>query len=231
MYCINCGIELSKGQAVCPICQTRGVHPDFPPDPELYPYPAKPFPSEAYNRKGLMFVFTVIAILIMGMPLLLELLLSHHIVWSGYVAGGVFLGYIFFLLPLWFRNPNPVIFVPCDFAATALYLLYIDLKTGGGWFLSFAFPVTLMLGAIVTTLTVLFHYLRRGRLYIAGGGLIALGVFSVLLELFIWITFNPPHFLFWSLFPLIALGVLGMMLIIIAIVKPFKESLRKYFYM
>lgn len=231
MYCINCGIELSKGQAVCPICQTRVVHPDFPPDPELYPYPAKPFPSEAYNRKGLMFVFTVIAILIMGMPLLLELLLSHHIVWSGYVAGGVFLGYIFFLLPLWFRNPNPVIFVPCDFAATALYLLYIDLKTGGGWFLSFAFPVTLMLGAIVTTLTVLFHYLRQGRLYIAGGGLIALGVFSVLLELFIWITFNPPHFLFWSLFPLIALGVLGMMLIIIAIVKPFKESLRKYFYM
>ena len=99
MYCINCGIELSKGQAVCPICQTRVVHPDFPPDPELYPYPAKPFPSEAYNRKGLMFVFTVIAILIMGMPLLLELLLSHHIVWSGYVAGGVFLGYIFFCFP------------------------------------------------------------------------------------------------------------------------------------
>lgn len=231
MYCINCGIELSKGQAVCPVCRTRVAHPDFPPDPELFPYPAKPFPSEAYNRRGLMFVVTILSVLIMGMPLLLERMLSHSIVWSGYVAGGVFLGYIFFLLPLWFRNPNPVIFVPCDFAATALYLLYIDLKNGGGWFLSFAFPVTLMLGAIVTTLTVLLHYLRRGRLYIIGGGLIALGVFSALLELFIWITFDPPRFLFWSLFPLIALGVLGMMLIIIAIVKPFKESLRKYFYM
>lgn len=51
------------------------------------------------------------------------------------------------------------------------------------------------------------------------------------LELFIWIIFAPPRFLFWSLFPLIALGVLGMMLIIIAIVKPLKESLRKYFFM
>lgn len=231
MYCINCGVELSEGQAVCPICQTPVVHPDFPPNPELFPYPAKPFRSEAYNHRGLLFVVTILATLMMGMPLLLEALLSHRIVWSGYVAGGVFLGYCFFLLPLWFRNPNPTIFVPCDFGAIALYLLYIDLHTGGSWFLSFAFPVTMMLGAIFTAITALLHYLRRGRLYIIGGGLIGLGVFSVLLELFIWITFTPPQFLFWSLFPLIALGVLGMMLIIIGIVKPFKESLRRYFYM
>lgn len=76
----------------------------------------------------------------------------------------------------------------------------------------------MMLGVIFTTMTALLHDLRRGRLYIIGGRLISLGVFSVLLELFIWITF-------------LALGVLRMMLMIIAIVKPFKESLQRYFYM
>ena len=34
-------------------------------------------------------------------------------------------------LPLWFRRPNPVIFVPVDFAAIGLYLLYINFATGG----------------------------------------------------------------------------------------------------
>lgn len=229
MYCINCGVELSKGQAVCPICRTPVCHPDFPPDPDLFTFPAKPFPSEAVNRNALMFVITVISALVMLLPLLLELLIAGHIVWSGYVTGGVFVGYIFFLLPLWFRNPNPAIFVPCDFAATALYLLYIDLQVGGGWFLPFALPVTAMLGVIVTTVSVLLHYLHGGRLYIIGGGLIAMGGFSVYLELFIWLAFDLPRFVFWSLFPLAALVVLGMMLIIIAIVKPFKEGLRKYF--
>ena len=148
-----------------------------------------------------------------------------------YVSSSLLLTYILVFLPLWFRNPNPVIFIPCDFSAIALYLLFINFMVGGKWFLSFAFPVTVMLGIIITAMAALLYYLRRGRLYIIGGGLIGLGMFAVYLEFFIWFTFEPVRFIFWSLFPLVALGTLGMMTIIIAIVKPFKESLRKYFFM
>lgn len=231
MYCIKCGIELTDGQAICPICKTKVCHPDFPADPNLATYPPKPFLSEEYNRRGLLFVITVIWSLITILPLMLEWLLLRRIGWSGYAAGGIALAYILFWLPAWFQNPNPVIFAPCDFAAAALYLLYIDLATAGGWFLSFAFPVTVMLAAIVTSMLALLRYLRRGRLYIFGGGLIALGVYSLCLELFICLTFENVHFIFWSLFPLVVLSLLGIMLIIIAIIKPFKESLRKYFHM
>lgn len=118
MYCINCGVELSNGQAVCPICHTPVVHPDFLPNPELFPYPAKPFHSEACNHRGLLFVVTILAALLMGMPLLMEVLLSRPIIWSGYVAGGVFLGYCFFLLPLWFRNPNPTVLSPATLGSS-----------------------------------------------------------------------------------------------------------------
>ena len=39
------------------------------------------------------------------------------------VAGALVVSYVVLALPVWFRRPNPVIFVPCDFAAAALYLL------------------------------------------------------------------------------------------------------------
>lgn len=231
MYCINCGIELTKGQAVCPICRTKVYHPDFPADPALATYPPRPFQSEEYNYRGLMFVITILTSLLTVLPALLEWMLFRTITWSGYASGGIMLFYVLFLLPRWFCNPNPVIFVPCGFAAIALYLLYIDFSLQGGWFLSFALPVVALLAVIATAQTALLHYLRRGRLYIIGGGMIAMGVFSVYLEFFIWYTFEPTKFIFWSLFPLIALVLLGLMLITVAIVKPFKESLRKIFYM
>lgn len=231
MYCINCGIELSKGQAICPICKTKVNHPDFPADPDLATYPARPFQSEEYNQRGLMFVITVIWSLFVVLPVLLEWMLFHKISWSGYASGGILLAYILFLLPRWFKNPNPVIFVPSGFAAIGVYLLYIDLMAKGGWFLSFALPVVTMLAVIFTAISALLRYLHRGRLYIAGGGLIALGLFSVYLEFFICFTFESVNFIFWSLFPLVAFVLLGLMLITVAIVKPFKESLRKYFYM
>lgn len=231
MYCINCGIELSQGQAICPICKTKVCHPDFPADQSLATYPARPFQSEEYNRRGLMFVLTVIWSLLTFLPVSLEWMLFHDIGWSGYVSGGLGLAYLLFFLPAWFKNPNPVIFVPSSFAAVAVYLLYINLASDGSWFMSFALPVVAYLALIVTAVCALLRYLRRGRLYIIGSGMIALGIFSVYLEFFIYYTFETISFVFWSLFPLVALVLLGMMLITVAIVKPFKESLRKYFYM
>ena len=32
MYCIKCGVELSAGQTVCPICETKVYHPDIKPE-------------------------------------------------------------------------------------------------------------------------------------------------------------------------------------------------------
>ena len=230
MYCIKCGIELSPGQAVCPICCTKVCHPDFPVDPEQSTYPVIPFQSEEFNRTGLMFVLTVLSALTAIAPVLLEYLLWDHITWSGYVTGSILLVYIWVLLPLWFKNPNPVIFAPCDFAAIGLFLLYVNEATGGDWFLSFAFPVTGILCLLFTALITLLRYIHHGRLYIVGGWLISLGVYSVLLEFFIWFTFDISKFYFWSLYPLVTFFTLGMALIVIAIVKPMKESLRKYFH-
>lgn len=229
MYCVKCGVELSEGQTVCPICDTRVYHPDFDVT-EKNTYPKIPFKSEEFNRKGLIFVITVLFLIPLLLPVFLELSWHGAIGWSGYTAGGVLLLYIVSVLPAWFKHPNPVIFIPCGFAAGAVYLWYISFATGGGWFLPFALPLIGAITLIITAVVAVLRYVGRGKLYVFGGGLIALGFFCALLETLIAGAFGVKTEFIWSLAPLTILFILGMLLIIIAIVKPFRESLRKIFF-
>ena len=138
---------------------------------------------------------------------------------------------IVILLPMWFRHPNPVIFVPVDFVAVGLYLLYIDFAVGGHWFLSFAFPVTGAIGLLVTAVVALTHYLHGGYLFIYGGGFILSGALAVLIEFLLNLTFQIHETFFWSFYPLVAGVVIGSMLIVIAVCKPLRESLHRKFFL
>ena len=162
--------------------------------------------------------------------MMIDLHLNGRVVWSGYVAGGLLTGYIALVLPFWFRHPNPVIFVPIDFAAAIIYILYICFATRGSWFLSLAFPITGIAGLLVTAVITLCRYLKRGRLFIFGGFFIALGGYAVLIEMFIKITFKSLHFVFWSIYPLTVFVLVGLMLIAIGVCKPLRSSLDKRFF-
>ena len=229
MYCVKCGVKLSEGQTVCPLCETKVYHPDIPVTEENT-YPKIPFKSEEFNRKGLMFVLTMIFLVPFILPVLLELGWHSDVSWSGYASGGTLIFYVAFVMPYWFKRPNPVIFTPITFALAIGLLLFICIETGGNWFMSFAFPVAGMLGIIVTAATAVLHYVKKGCLYTVGGTLIALGLWTVLLEFDIRTTFGVSTPFYWSLAPLTVLSVVGIMLIVIAIVKPLKESLRRIFF-
>ena len=232
MYCVKCGVELADSEKQCPLCGTPVFHPDIPRTLGKPPYPPdRRIRPEAVNRSGILFVLTVLALLPAVIVLLCDWRINGTIVWSGYAAGAVGLLYVIILLPLWFRHPNPVIFVPVDFAAIGLYLLYINFAAGGHWFLSFAFPVTGAIGLLVTAVVALTHYLHAGYLYIYGGGLILGGGLAVLIEFLLNITFHAHETFFWSFYPLAAGVILGLMLIIIAICKPLRESLQRKFFL
>ena len=232
MYCIRCGIELSDGQKICPICQTRVYHPDFKKTDALPTYPRKAFKSEEINIRGLLFVVTLLHLIPIIFALILDLNLNGRVDWTGFVVGAILLLYVAAVLPLWFKRANPAIFVPVDFGVLAVYLWYINFALDKNWFWTLALPITLMVGAIATSMTVLLRYINRGRLYIVGGGFI-LGGFSVMvLEQLLHITFEVKHSGFiWSLYPAVFLAVVGIGLIVIEIVKPFKESLKKVFFL
>lgn len=232
MFCINCGIELSDGQKICPICETRVYHPDLKKSDAPPSYPRKAFKSEEINIRGLLFFITLLHLIPIIFSIILDYNLNDAIDWTGYVVGGVVILYVAIVLPMWFKKPNPVIFTPCTFLVAGFYLWYINFTVGGEWFWTLAFPVTLGTGIITTALVTLFKYIKKHRLYIVGGGFILTGALTVLIEHFLHLTFSFKHDGFiWSLYPFVFLTIIGIGLIVIEIVKPFKESLKKIFYL
>jgi len=204
--------------------------------PEVKQAPGEPlYPKDVYTGKPVdsrvvQIVITTAFLLAMFISLVCDLQMGGGLTWSGYVIGGLRVGYVVVMLPLWFRSPNPVIFVPCDFAAVGLYLLYINFAVDGQWFLSFAFPVTGFVGLIVTAVVTLMRYIRRGRLYIFGGAFLAFGAFMPVMELLLCITFPQLSFVGWCFYPLIALGLIGGMLIFLAISSRARETMERKFF-
>ena len=226
MYCVKCGVQLSDTEQKCPLCGTVPFHPDIV-RPEADPlYPAQRYPHRRMRPSGWLFFATAAFLLPLLVSFICDLHISDRITWSGYVVGALITGYAVFVLPFWFKKPNPIVFVPVCFAVLELYLQYINEATGGDWFLSFAFPVVGITGLITTAIVTIIYSVKKGHFFILGGGLIAYGGFMLLLEFFIHITFARPM-VYWSILPLSVLCLLGMFLILVGIHRPLREHLAK----
>ena len=134
MYCIRCGVKLADTEKVCPLCETTVYHPEIELKEGEPLYPRNRLPNTRKKTHIPEFIITFMVMLSGFIVLLCDLQIFNAVTWSGYVVGGLILGYVSLVLPLWFKRPNPVIFVPIDFVVLGAYLLYIDLYTGGGWF-------------------------------------------------------------------------------------------------
>lgn len=231
MYCVKCGVELADSEEICPLCKTTVYHPvvkQLKTDP---PYPKYVTPSgETFSMLGVLFIVTAMFLLPIILTVVCDLTINGNVTWSGYAAGALITAYTVTVLPSWFKKPNPAIFVPVGFSSIAIYLLYISIATNGKWFLPFALPTVVCLCLIITAFSTLKHYLKRGHLYIFGGTFIALAAFSILLEFLLNNTFKIRNVFVWSYYPCIALFIIGMLLIIIAICRPIRESLKKKFF-
>ena len=230
MYCVKCGVKLADSEKTCPLCGTRVFHPDLVQAAGEELFPQGKYPK---NRRKPVFpqVFLTVLFLIPALIVLIcDLQFEPGVTWAGYVIGALAVGYVGVILPRWWRNPNPVIFVPCTFLAVGLYLLFINLVTGGDWFLSFAFPVTGGVGVIVTTVVTLLRYLRGGKLFILGGAILAIGGWMLLVEYFMTITFPGVSFIGWSFYPMIPLVLLGGYLIFLGICTPARETMERKFF-
>ena len=231
MYCINCGVKLAASETSCPLCGTVPYHPDLP-QPNGEPlYPAGRAPAPQVRSQAAQIVVATMFLSALLIPLLVDLRVHGAVTWSGYVMGAVTLAYVLIFLPLWFRHPNPVVFVACDFAAIGLFLLYINQRVDGDWFLTFAFPLVGSSGLILTGVIALVKYVRRGLLYIFGGAAVLSGLLCPVMELLINRTFHRDHFFGWSVYPLTALLLLGGMLIFLAINKQAREKMQRKFFL
>lgn len=230
MYCINCGVKLAESEKSCPLCNTTVYHPEIKQYEASSLYPKNKIPKTTSNSKVLNGTIIIMFLIPLIVCFLADIQINGKLEWFGFVAGALGVGYIVFALPLWFKKRNPVVFVPCGFLATGLYLLYINFVTNGDWFLTFAFPVTGGICIIVSSMVTLFYYLKKGKLYITGGAFVLFGGFMLLIEFLMDITFNI-HFMGWSIYPLAVLVLIGGLIIYLGINHSAREIMeRKLFF-
>jgi hypothetical protein len=149
--------------------------------------------------------------------------------WSFYVIVGVAAFYFAFLLPLWFRRPHPMIFVPVAFVSVCLLLWLLCRRVGGRWFWTFAFPLTAIVAALTIGAVALYRYVKKGTIFITGGLLMAVGGGCMLAELFQHLTFHTPMFA-WSPYAATVFFLFGGFLILAGIIRPLREHLERRFF-
>ena len=234
MYCVKCGVQLADTEKKCPLCNTVVYHPEIEPscaqECARPLYPAAKMPKSHSGRAFLCGAVIILFMLPMIVTFFSDMQFDGKLDWFGYVAGALVLTYLTFALPMWFKKPNPVIFVPCDFATATAYVFYISYATNGSWFWRFALPIALGIAVITCTLVTLLHYLRKGKLYAVGGSLVACGALILMIEYRMTATFALP-FIGWSLYPTISLVLIGGLLIYLAMNNEAREKIeRKIFF-
>lgn len=230
MYCIKCGVELCEGEVRCPLCKTEVVHPDFMDKKKEPLYPEGVMPKKEKRIQLWAILMTALCFIALSVVVVCDVQFNHSLTWSVIVMGAMVLFYEIFVLPGWFSSPNPVIFVPCGFAAGILYLLYIDLLTKGSWFLSFGLPVAGGIAIIVCTVVTLMKYVPKGRYFIFGGAFIGFGAQMLMTEMLMNFTFESIRFIGWSLYPLVVFALLGGFLIFLGICHPVRELMERKFF-
>ena len=230
MYCVYCGVKLQDGAKECPLCHTPVMNVPMPESESRSLYSDRM--PEAENRSGralaVWLVTSVMAAICIGC-LVFCLRTAGAVSWSGYVLMGAALIWMLLLFPLLFRRFRPMIFLPVDFVCLAGFLLYICLKNGENWFLSFAFPVTGIAGILTLLGVAIFRYIRQGRLRLLGLFLVLIGTSFMLIEFFQHITFGTPMWV-WSLYCVCGFGALGLYLFIATLIPPLHAHLRKTFF-
>ena len=226
MYCIKCGVKLEDTEKQCPLCGTVPYHPELARENKDPNYPTNYRPEPTIKPLGLSVILTVLFVIPFVITLMCDININDGVTWSPYVIGALIVGYTGLVLPSWFSHPNPVIFFPSFMATVGGYLLFISLYSGGGWFMSFAFPITLAVTVIITAVIALVRYVRAGHLYIAGGAVLAFAALMPIIELLVMCTFGEK-FVGWSLYPAVTLLLVGGTIIFFAICKPARESLEK----
>lgn len=230
MYCVKCGVKLQENVQSCPLCGTPVWNPDANvTKPEEKTYSDIQPRHYRESRVPLLIVTTVLSLIVITVIQSIFFGLYGSFGLSGVVSFSVILAYILFVLPFWFERPFLPLFSVIDHAAICLFLAYVCRWTNGHWFTEFALPLVVMSGILVTYLICVLKYVRKGKIFYYGGFLILLGVGLSLLEFFQHLTFGSRMFL-WSPFYLIGLGAVGILLIVIGLIRPLRESLERHFF-
>ena len=232
-YCVNCGVELDKTAAFCPLCHTPVYNPNQPVDQTS----AKPFPTErkevapSSKRPAAILITTVLASVAVCCGVLNQFLLTQR-AWSLYVIGAAIMLWIWTVPPLLARGMHLLLRLAVGIGAVLLYVYLISVDLDGRtWFLGLAAPLILWGGAVLLVLGLVLLVYHRSpittlTILIGSVGIFLLGV-ELLVDRWLFHAWAPG----WSLVVLVVCVGMVIPLIIIRRVPSLREEVRRRFHL
>ena len=229
-YCVHCGVELAASEKECPLCQTEVINPRSPWEPPVRtPYPRR---FEAMSAQIDRRFFATIAGVLLLIPLLItvfcDLATGGGVSWSLYVAGGLTLGFIWFLFPFFFKKYAPVSFSVVNCAASILYLALVNHLMGGNWFFSRGLPIALAASLLLVVQVFIFSQKKQtGLLPVLAWALLCVGLFVVAVDLILKNAEGIPFTPSWSVYAFVPCILLSIVASVLERRKDLKERIRR----
>lgn len=227
-YCVHCGVELAESEKRCPLCNTEVLDPAAEPKGEVhYPYPERiQLPSVQY-RRGVA-VFLSLALLI---PLICVLIVDFSsdgaLDWSLIAGSAIFLLFFTFLFPNLFKKIHLWLFLLLDIPVVWMFLSVTCLVLRGDWWLMPALPLTLLAGAFVIGIYLMFSAKKPTLGLKCIVLLLAVMVLSVCAQMVIELYLHGRLFFSWSIYIAVASAVMSIVILVIDSMYHFSERLRK----
>lgn len=234
-YCVNCGVELDKGERKCPLCGVEAVNPLEPwtEENEL----ARPYPRHVEHlnaRVDRRYAATFCSLMLL-IPLFIamftNLLTSGALTWSLYVLGGALVVFVCVFLPMLLPRRRDYLCVLLSAAAVTLLVWLVSYLTKGTWF----FTLGLSLCCIAALYALLITFLCRptrtmDALVRAAAALTGAGLTVVLVELAIRLHTGGALVPRWSAYALFPCLVLSAGLLILNRRAKLKSEIKRRFF-
>lgn len=230
-YCVNCGVELEAGAKKCPLCDTEIINPREHVCSQTSPYPVyTPTPKQQIKRSTIVSLITLILLLPDFLTVLSDYSINRSITWSGYVLMSILCVYLLIVLPIILKKHMSVC-ISLMSLSVLVFLIYIEYKTGGKWFLSFALPAVTAIAVFIVVMVLLRKENKITPLTVVSLSMIFTGAYCVLLEFLINATFGICETFAWSFYPAVTFLILAIAIFFIQKNKPLVEKLEKKFFL
>lgn len=175
--CKNCGVDLGEGNENCPLCEPSDLQPGRVASPaDLFRV------SRILNRRHIYEITMLLLVSGVIITIAIDAVFDKGVSWS--LATTTCLGYLIAMVSgFYLLVQKPYMLITVTTLSTLLFLWLADLLTGNnGWFRTFACPLTLS-AALLTTAVIFLNSLSRYRgLNLLATILVALALFSVIIE-------------------------------------------------
>jgi len=191
--CKHCGVELDEGLTHCPLCHKplNDRHDDPAPAPE-------PEPRLQGQHSWFWEFTTFMALAAMVIVFAADFAFGLRVTWSRMPLAGIFYAWLV-ITGIRFLGRRGILLTLCLCVSSSALLWFLELNTGGGWFLRLAFPIVVALGLAASFTVLLAHIFRAGTQSILAIALLMLGFFLLALEAVLTSYILGAPSLSWSL--------------------------------